>query len=276
MAEAGAAPVKTFSIGFEEQEYDELPYARLVARAVRHRPPRVRRPAGGGRRSSRGWSGTTTSRIADSSAIPTFYLSELTRRHVTVALNGDGGDENFAGYAAPPGGPARRAVRAASPAPSARPLAARARGPSRRRGAGWPTRAGSSPALGEPPARRYARWASHLDPALKRELHDRGVPPAAGDRDSLEHAARARSAAAEGTDLLDATLAADVETYLPDDLLVKVDIATMAHGLEGRSPFLDHDVMEFCASLPSDLKLRGLDDEVPPEASGARSSCRRE
>lgn len=63
--------------------------------------------------------------------------------------------------------------------------------------------------------------------------------------------------ATDATDIVDATLDVDVTTYLPGDLLVKVDIATMAHGLEGRSPFLDHEVMEFAASLPSDLKLRG-------------------
>ncbi len=110
---------------------------------------------------------------------------------------------------------------------------------------------------GEPPARRYAGWASHLDPALKWELTTEEFRRAAGDHDSLEHLTEAFRET-DGADLLDATLAGDVETCLPDDLLVKVDIATMAHRLEGRSPFLDHDVMEFCASLPSDLKLRGL------------------
>jgi asparagine synthase (glutamine-hydrolysing) len=112
-------------------------------------------------------------------------------------------------------------------------------------------------ALGETPARRYTRWVSHFDPALKRELTTEEFRRAAGDRDSVEHLAAAFRRAGSA-DLVDAMLEVDVETYLPDDLLVKVDISTMAHGLEGRSPFLDHELMEFCASLPSDLKLRGL------------------
>jgi len=109
--------------------------------------------------------------------------------------------------------------------------------------------------LGEPLARRYARWVTHLDPGLKRELTTDDFRQAAGDHDSDDHLLEAFALQA-GADPVDAILAVDVATYLPDDLLVKVDIATMAHGLEGRSPFLDHDVMEFCASLPPDLKIR--------------------
>jgi asparagine synthase (glutamine-hydrolysing) len=254
MAEAGAAPVRTFSIGFEEREYDELPYARLVARRYgTDHHEFVVRPEAVDVLPRLIWHYNEP--YADSSAIPTFYLSELTRRHVTVALNGDGGDENLAGYRRHLAG--RLAERYAGLArPLRRPLAALLAAlpaPGRRMTYARRILAG----LGEPPARRYARWASHLDPALKRELTTEDFRREAGDRDSLEHLTEAFRRA-EGADLLDATLAGDVETYLPDDLLVKVDIATMAHGLEGRSPFLDHDVMEFCASLPSDLKLRGL------------------
>jgi asparagine synthase (glutamine-hydrolysing) len=253
MAEAGAAPVRTFSIGFEERSHDELPFARLVARryGTEHREFVVRPDAV-----------EILPRLiwhynepyADSSAIPTFQLAELTRRHVTVALNGDGGDECLAGYRRHVAG--RIADRYAGlTRPVQRPLAALlAALPGAGRGMDYARRFAAG--LGEPPAGRYARWASHLDPALKETLVTDEFRTAAGARDSLGHLAD-RFHAAEGLDVVDAALAVDVETYLPDDLLVKVDIATMAHGLEGRSPFLDHEVMEYCASLPSDLKLRG-------------------
>jgi asparagine synthase (glutamine-hydrolysing) len=255
MAEIGVGPVRTFSIGFEEPEYDELPYARLVARryGTEHREFVVR-PDAVDVLPRLVWHYNEP--YADSSAVATFYLAELTRRHVTVALNGDGGDENLAGYTRYLA--SRLAERYASLVrPVHRPLAAllgAVPGASR----GLVTRARRFvEALGETPARRYARWVSHFDPALKRALATEEFRRAAGDRDSVEHLAAAFGAA-QGSDLVDATLAVDVETYLPDDLLVKVDISTMAHGLEGRSPFLDHELMEFCASLPSDLKLRGL------------------
>jgi asparagine synthase (glutamine-hydrolysing) len=253
MAEASPAPVRTFSIGFEEREYDERPYARLVARryGTDHHECVVR-PAALEILPRLVWHYNEP--YADSSAIPTFYLAELTRGHVTVALNGDGGDESLAGYRrylagrfverypalARPLGRSLRAVLARVPVGGRRMSEAR-------RFAG---------ALGEPLARRYARWVTHLDPGLKRELTTGDFRRAAGDQDSLDHLLAAFSRHA-GADPVDAMLAVDVETYLPDDLLVKGDIATMAHGLEGRSPFLDHEVMEFCASLPPHLKIRG-------------------
>jgi asparagine synthase (glutamine-hydrolysing) len=255
MAEAGAGPVRTFSIGFEEPAYDERAYARLVARryGTDHREFVVR-PEAVDLLPRLVWHYNEP--YADSSAVATFCLAELTRRHVTVALNGDGGDENLAGYTRYLA--TRLAERYASLVrPVHRPLAALL-GAVRAAGGGAVTRARRFvEALGETPARRYTRWVSHFDPALKRELTTEEFRRAAGDRDSAEHLAAAFRRAT-GADLVDATLEVDRETYLPDDLLVKVDIATMAHGLEGRSPFLDHELMEFCASLPSDLKLRGL------------------
>jgi asparagine synthase (glutamine-hydrolysing) len=254
MAEAGAAPVRTFSIGFEEAEYDELPYARLVARRYgTDHHELVVRPEAVDVLPRLVWHYNEP--YADSSAVPTFYLAEFARRHVTVALNGDGGDESLAGYRRYLA--SRLAARYAALArPFRRPLAALLGAvPSSGRGIGIQARRFVE-ALGESPPRRYARWVSHFDPALKQELTTAEFRRAAGDRDSLDHLEEAFRRA-EGPDLIDTALAVDVETYLPDDLLVKVDIATMAHGLEGRSPFLDHELMEFCARLPSDLKLRG-------------------
>jgi asparagine synthase (glutamine-hydrolysing) len=255
MAETGPGPVRTFSIGFEEPAYDERPYAQLVARryGTEHHEFVVR-PEAVDLLPRLVWHYNEP--YADSSAVATFCLAELTRRHVTVALNGDGGDENLAGYTRYLA--TRLAERYASLVrPVHRPLAALL-GAVPAAGGGTVTRARRFvEALGETPARRYTRWVSHFDPVLKRELTTEDFRRAAGDRDSVEHLAAAFRRA-EGSDLVDATLQVDRETYLPDDLLVKVDIATMAHGLESRSPFLDHELMEFCATLPSDLKLRGL------------------
>ncbi len=253
MAEAGAGSVRTFSIGFEEPAYDELRYARLVARRYGcDHHEFVVRPEAVDVLPRLLWHYNEP--YADSSAIPTFYLAELTRRHVTVALNGDGGDENLAGYRRHrASGLAARYATLARPA--ARPLAALLGAlPAAGRRVDYARRFLAG--LAEPPARRYARWAAHLEPGVKQVLVTEEFRRAAGDRDSLEHLA-APFRDAEGLDPVDAALLVDVGTYLPDDLLVKVDIATMAHGLEGRSPFLDPDVMEFCASLPSDLKVRG-------------------
>src|SRR5262249_35728733 len=178
--------------------------------------------------------------------------------HVTVALNGDGGDESFAGYeryaahvAAARYERLPRGVRAVLAA-SARLVPASPRTPRlAARGRRWLA------ALGDSREPRSPRWMSHFDADLKREMCTADFRRASGEVDAESLLADAYHES-DATDLLDATLDVDVRTYLPDDLLVKVDIATMAHGLEGRSPLLDHELMEFCASLPSSMKLRGL------------------
>jgi asparagine synthase (glutamine-hydrolysing) len=256
MTELGAAPVRTFSIGFEEAQYDERHYARLVAeRFGTDHHEFVVRPDAAAIFDQLVWHYGEP--FADSSAIPTYYLAELTRRHVTVALNGDAGDENFAGYerylahvlathSTRVPGVVRRGVAGLASAALAwappRSTLARARR--------------FAEALADSPERRYARWMSHFDGTVKRELCTEEFRRASGDVDSEALVVDAYRAS-DGPDLVDATLDVDVRTYLPDDLLVKVDIATMAHGLEARSPFVDHEVMEFCASLPSSLKLHG-------------------
>jgi asparagine synthase (glutamine-hydrolysing) len=253
MAEAGAAPIRTFSIGFDERSHDELPFARRVARrygAEHHEF--VVRPEAVAILPRMIWHYNEP--YADASALPTFHLAELTRRHVTVALNGDGGDESLAGYRRHVAG--RVAERYAGLArPVRRPLAALAAGlPGAGRRADYARRFVAG--LGEPAAARYARWAGHLEPALKAELTTDAFRHATAGPDALARLADRYEEAAE-LGAIDAALATDVATYLPDDLLVKVDVATMAHGLEARSPFLDHEVMEYCARLPADLKVRG-------------------
>jgi asparagine synthase (glutamine-hydrolysing) len=262
MAEASPAPVKTFSIGFDEESFNELPNARLVARrfATDHqemvvRPdalsiiPRVVRHYG--------------EPFADSSSVPSFLVSELARRDVTVALNGDGGDEGFAGYDHYL--TALRMNRAAAllPPPLRRAIGALAdRGTE---GVDAPRRIKQARrlarALSLTPRERYGFVRSMFTGGDPERLYSEefleliGDPPA---RRVIEDAWDR----AKGASMLDVMLEVDVNTWLPDDLLVKMDIASMAHSLEARSPFLDHELMEFAASLPTAMKLRGAQKKV--------------
>jgi asparagine synthase (glutamine-hydrolysing) len=196
--------------------------------------------------------------FADSSALPSFYLAQLTREHVTVALNGDGGDESFAGY--------RRYLAqllsdraAAMPLPVRRGLSSLggllARGGRSRSRRAQVGRGLATVAL--EPWQRYDRWMSYFTRAQLDSLytpeHAAGLtaPPPA---DGLVRDPWLRSRAATPVEVM---LDVDIQTYLPGDLLVKMDIATMAHSLEVRSPFLDHVLMERAARLPGSLKLVG-------------------
>jgi asparagine synthase (glutamine-hydrolysing) len=248
--------VKTFSIGFEEQDFSELHHARRVAEHVGadHHEFIVRPDALEVLPTLVEHYGEP---YADSSAIPTYYVARETRRHVTVALNGDGGDECFAGYeryAAMRMAENYRRVPAllrrglVEPAFALVPTPA-SRGPVRK--VKRFVRSASLPAV-----ERYMRWVSVFDTQAKAELYsDEFLAETTGllASDFIEP----WFARANGAGVVDAALLADTMTYLPNDLLVKVDIASMAVSLEARSPFLDHHVIEFAASLPEHLKLRG-------------------
>ncbi|HEV7842745.1 MAG TPA: asparagine synthase-related protein, partial [Pyrinomonadaceae bacterium] len=258
MNEVSSTPIKTFSIGFEEQDFSELHHARRVAEHIGadHHEFIVRPDA------------LEVLPIlvehygepyADSSAVPTYYVSRETRRHVTVALNGDGGDECFAGYQRyaamqlaeryrrlPESLRSRFVERAVELLPS-----------TQRRGNRIGRLKRFLKAASMPKAERYLRWMSTFDTSVKEELYS----------EDFSHETNSAGAAgllepwfvrANGAGIVDASLLADTMTYLPNDLLVKVDIASMADSLEARSPFLDHHVIEFAASLPENLKLRGL------------------
>jgi asparagine synthase (glutamine-hydrolysing) len=258
MAEQTTEPVKTFSIGFPDAAFDELRYARLVAErfGTEHHEdvvepkaieiaPKLARHYG--------------EPFADASAIPSFYLAEMTSRHVTVALNGDGGDESFAGYnryksnalAAHLNWLPRPLQRFAPTL--VRPLG---EGP---HGNSWRTRIQRlTRSLAMTTSERYAMWMSAFDEIRRRSLlTPEFLAAAAGPR--AEDLLAAAWSSCESRDTVDRMLATDVQTYLPGDLLVKMDIATMAHSVEARSPFLDHHVMELAASIPAELKLRGLE-----------------
>ena len=258
MAEESGTPVKTFSIGFDEQDFSELHHARRVAERVGadHHEFVVRPDALEVLPTLVEHYGEP---YADSSAIPTYYVSRETRRHVTVALNGDGGDECFAGYERYAAMrlseryrklPAVLRERVIRQAVALLPASELRRG--RVRSLKRFLRAASLP-----PVERYLRWVSVFDAQAKGELYTeefRRETAASGAGQWLAP----WFARANGAGVVDAALLADTMTYLPNDLLVKVDIASMAVSLEARSPFLDHHVIEFAASLPEGLKLRRL------------------
>ena len=257
MSEVSSEPVKTFSIGFEEQDFSELHHARRVAEHVgaEHHEFIVRPDALEVLPLLVEHYGEP---FADSSAIPTYYVARETRKHVTVALNGDGGDESFAGYER------YAAMRLAEaynrlpgvlrgslePAIGLIPTSEQKR--SRVRDAKRFLRAASLQKVD-----RYLRWVSVFDRNAKAELYSEGFK----NETANGHASGLIApwfGNANGSGIVDAAQLADIMTYLPNDLLVKVDIATMAVSLEARSPFLDHHVIEFAASLPERMKLRGL------------------
>ena len=258
MAQESSAPVKTFSIGFEEQDFSELHHARRVAEhlGAEHHEFIVKPDALEVLPTLVEHYGEP---YADSSAVPTYYVARETRRHVTVALNGDGGDETFAGYER------YAAMRLAERYHKLPQLL--------RRNVLEPTVA-AFPAAGGfrnkavrfqrflraaslPRAERYLRWVSAFDENAKRELYTDDFARRVAGLNATE-IFRPWLTQNDGLGIVDKTLLTDTMTYLPNDLLTKVDIATMAVSLEARSPFLDHHVIEFAASLPENLKLRGL------------------
>lgn len=256
MAQQSSEPVRTFSIGFDHEGFNELPHARRIAEqfgtvheefevraeAIEVVPKMVRHYG---------------EPFADSSAIPSFYLSELTRRHVTVALNGDGGDESFGGYQ-------RYVANAVAgrldrvPAPLRRLAGALGgRMPDRGDVSSVTNRLRRlSGGLALDGAARYARYVSWFDAAQRSELYSAAFADEIGGADPLEELTL-RWATASGSSVVDKMLEVDASTYLVDDLIAKVDIATMAHALEARSPLLDHQLMELAASIPGELKVRG-------------------
>jgi asparagine synthase (glutamine-hydrolysing) len=256
MAEASSTPVKTFSIGFDRQPFDELEHARRIAElfGTEHHEFVVRPEAIEVLPSIVRHYGEP---FADSSAIPSFYLASLTRRHVTVALNGDGGDEAFGGYT-------RYVANTLAHRLDAVPLVLR-RGAALL-GARLPARGGISAPLQRAgrlartlaldPAARYAGYIQIFDAGQRAALYSNDLVDAIDCDDALD-AIAAPWRAASGRDVLDVMLEVDTATYLPDDLITKIDIATMAHGLEARSPLLDHEVLELAAALPARLKVRG-------------------
>jgi asparagine synthase (glutamine-hydrolysing) len=251
MAAAIGEPVKTFTIGFDDRDgFDERRFARSVAtRFGTEHHEEVVHPEAIELVERLVWHHDQP--FGDSSAIPTYLLAEVTRREVTVALSGDGGDELFGGYerfAAGlavdrlrlfPGPVRRTAIRAVSALPASA-LHGRV---------GSAQRLASAVELGMPWS--YLSWISYVPEDRRRRLL-----PARDDWGREDYARLWRET--EGAGALDRLLALNINTYLLDDLLVKVDRMSMAHGLEVRCPFLDADLLQFAARLAPGLKVRGL------------------
>ncbi|MCX7626598.1 MAG: asparagine synthase (glutamine-hydrolyzing) [Candidatus Sumerlaeaceae bacterium] len=249
-------PLRTFSIGFEEEKFNELPYARQVARQFEtEHHEMIVRPDALECVARLAWHFDEP--FADSSAIPTYYLAKMTRRHVVVALNGDGGDESFAGYVRYLGFPALRAYEQIPRVLRrlwAYPLAVA-------------FRTFSSSAKLElwnyvnrvslmPFESRYVQMMVIFRDYQKRELflnlHRDSLHGPIADSEYLTEATMLNGTAIEPIDRM---MFADVMLYLPGALLPKVDRTTMAVSLEGRSPLLDHVLMEWAARLPVEVKF---------------------
>src|SRR6266849_6759040 len=250
MAQASPTPIRTFSIGFDEADFDELRFARQVAaRYGTDHYELVVKPNALEVLPKLAWH--LDEPFADSSAIPTYYVSKITREHVTVALSGDGGDENFAGY--------RRYARALGLherfdqglGQLARPLLRLA---SRILPVGAPGQAMAG-MLGAGPLERYLRLVTYQRRETLRRLLSDELVDLAGSGPDLAPFSRL-AAEGEAPDYVSALQHIDMATYLPDDILAKVDRMSMAVSLESRVPLLDHRLMEFVATIPSTLKLR--------------------
>lgn len=257
MARSSTSRVSTFSIGFKEEAYNELPHARRVAELygtdhhelvvepdIETIMPRIAR--------------MFDEPFADSSAIPSYYVAEMARRDVVVVLNGDGGDESLGGYTRYANylqfGGGRHIPRPLAQAGTSlgqiidrrgfknRQLARLGRGLTR---------------LAVPdPVTRYAQMMSYFYPPETRALYSPEFAKLLPESSPYDLVADAWDSAGD-TDVTNRLLACDVALYLPGDLLPKVDITTMSVSLEARSPFLDHKFMEWSANLPGDAKVRG-------------------
>ncbi|MGO9600800.1 MAG: asparagine synthase (glutamine-hydrolyzing) [Isosphaeraceae bacterium] len=266
MQRASNRPVKTFAIGFPDPAYDETRYAALAAKhlGTEHQVFIVE-PKAWETLPALAWQFDEP--FADSSALPTWHVARETRRAVTVALTGDAGDELFGGY---------DRYRALALTELFHRLPARTRkwigGTMTRvlpRSGRSKTRLRALERLFEnindPADARYLGWLTtfdesgrlvlYSDPQLDRLASTAALSPDQGATDPATLITRA-CAAAGRRDKVTQAMIGDLLTYLPGDLLVKVDLASMAHSLECRAPFLDHRVVELAAAMPLDRKLR--------------------
>jgi asparagine synthase (glutamine-hydrolysing) len=256
MSTMNSGAINTCSVGFDEREFDESGYARSFAQrlATEHHEEKVR-PNALAVLPKLAWHYDEP--FADSSAVPTYYVSQAARRHVTVALSGDGGDENFAGYRRYYHDLVENRFRSILPDGLRRSLFGTL-------GAiypklDWaprPLRAQATfRAFSRDPVEGYFYSVSGIKPELRTALLSadlcrevNGYSPIEIFRDYYDRQVRA--------DHLSRLQYLDIKTYLVDDILVKVDRASMANSLEVRCPILDHRFMELVASIPSRLKLK--------------------
>jgi asparagine synthase (glutamine-hydrolysing) len=257
MSAALADPIHTFSIRLENESLDESPYARSVAErcgTLHHEEvvhpdlavlPQLVRHYG--------------EPFADSSALPTYYVSRLAAGHVKMVLSGDGGDENFAGYASYPG------VLDGWPAPKGLGLRLRNVVGNIARGAGLRP---PLPDASRPSRRWYDGVAYFGHDERTRLWNPQHHALLDGTRAWLEE----QYSKSRQDELCSHLQRLDIDTYLPNDILTKVDVASMCHGLEVRVPLLDHVFMESVAEMPADWKLHRDGRFETDEAPGATGS----
>jgi asparagine synthase (glutamine-hydrolysing) len=253
LARRSSRPVKTFFVSRGDDDGGEARFARMVARryGTEHHEitvgpgmaavlPRLVRMYG--------------EPFADPSAVPTYYVSELARRHVVVALSGDGGDEAFAGYTRYGLELLHRRV-TGLPWPIGRVVLAIFRSLP---GAALRTARefGAHERLSA--AERYLFFVSQFTGRDKERIAGPALLERARRREVVARFEELLAASDAGDDVLNRLLDLDTQTYLADDILTKVDIASMAHALEVRAPLLDHVLLERMARLPGAMKLRGL------------------
>jgi len=253
MSQASNKPANTFSVGFEERGFDERPYARVVAEkfGTNHWELVIRRY-------SVEWLPTIIRAldepVADPAAMPTYFMAGLTKPHVTVVLTGEGADELFAGYSH------YKILTWADQLATLSPGAA----------AGWIARFCGAGALGRglayagclrDRAAAYLALKAVFTPAEKGHLYSWSLQESCRTTAPADEIVR-RFLGPGGGPYLDQLLRLDLATWLPDDLLVKVDRMTMAHGVEARVPYLDHRVVEAVMRTPPSWKLRGFEGKA--------------
>ena len=270
MAEASTQPVRTFTVGVDDQRYDERSPARIAASAFGTKHEELLVEPDPVELVSQ-LTSFLDEPLGDEAILPTFLISQVARRHVTVALTGDGGDESFAGYERYVAMQMAERVGAVPLLPSLGARALRTLPAGRRHPRSTPFRtARLLEAAARPSHERYGALMEIFSAKLRAELYSPSMRSALGQpRPAWELLGRAPAGGTSGLQLLDA------RTYLADDLLVKADRASMATSLELRSPLLDHEVLELGVSLPDSLRFEGrrgkaalrraFADLIPPE-----------
>ncbi|MCP4594314.1 MAG: asparagine synthase (glutamine-hydrolyzing) [bacterium] len=270
-AQASADPLTTITVGFEDAAHDERPLARRVAEqyGTRHQEvlvkpdledvlPKI--------------AAAYDQPFADSSAIPSYYAAQAAREHVKVVLNGDGGDEVFCGYRRYLAGRLAGRLRAFDG------VCGRALWGMTRAALPTPRRTRTPYAfahrfirgMGLPPAERHLAWnVDGFTPSELRKLLQPDVWSSIVATAGARHVAELH-AGLEAAGAVDRMLAVDFATSLPNELLVKMDIASMAHGLEARSPMLDHVLIDAASHYPESVRLAGRQTKPLLRALGQR------
>ena len=260
MANAQSSPITTCSIGFKSEKHNELEYAKEIANQFNtdHNEFIVSENV---EDSLLEIANYFDEPFADSSFVPTYFVSKLARSKVTVALAGDGGDENFAGYTKYGHDKKENELRNLLPGPLRRALLPTLHSLLVRPDNKYTRRISSLlGTLSVDSARGFFKSNSFFNEYIWNNLINDQFKTALGSYDSAENTIDTYQQA-DGPDHLSKILYTDIKTYLPGDILVKVDRMSMANSLETRAPLLDYRVVEYAATIPSSLKLNGKESK---------------